>query len=194
MPAGLPLRCARCAIADPDALGLTPPERLALVYAPTHARAAWAGLLALEHRLGDVTRAAREPIMAQLRLAWWRERLNEPAAARPKGEPLLGALAAWDGERRALVALVDAHEAALLGQGADPLRAARAEALCALARLAGSAWSAEAALAWLAAEPGTPRPPRALRPLLVLRHFDQHADAAPWRLLLGAMRKGLLGR
>ena len=43
--------------------------------------------------------------MIQLRLAWWRDRLREPAADRPLGEPLLAILNAWDSETAALIAL-----------------------------------------------------------------------------------------
>ena len=51
---------------------LAPMHRLALAYAPAEARPAWAGLLALDARLAGVVRAAREPVLGQLRLAWWR--------------------------------------------------------------------------------------------------------------------------
>ncbi|HWU02172.1 MAG TPA: hypothetical protein VN222_05490 [Novosphingobium sp.] len=55
----------------------------------------------------------RDPIMAQLRLAWWRDRLKEPSAQWPKGEPLLAALADWQDGHGVLVALVDGWEAML---------------------------------------------------------------------------------
>lgn len=71
------------------------PQRLALSYAPSGARAVNLGLLALDARLGAIVRARLEPIAAQLRLAWWRDRLDEPPASWPRGEPVLEALRAW---------------------------------------------------------------------------------------------------
>jgi phytoene synthase len=57
----------------------------------------------------------REPVLAQLRLAWWRDRLAEPAENWPRGEPLLAALTCWQGRHGALAGLVDGWEA-LLGE------------------------------------------------------------------------------
>ncbi len=178
---------------------LSPPERLAIAYAPRALRPAWTGLLALDHRLADAARAGREPIMIQLRLAWWRDRLAEPASARPRGEPLLALLSPWDTERAALVALVDGWEAQVVGEdGGVALASARAEAILALARLAGLTPTPalqSAATDW--AEGRTLRSahlPRALRPLVLLDHFDRSTAAPAWQTMLGALRKGWLGR
>jgi len=178
---------------------LTPPERLAIAYAPRALRPAWTGLLALDRRLADAARAGREPIMIQLRLAWWRDRLAEPAEKRPRGEPLLAVLVAWDEECAALGALVDGWEAQVVGEdGGAALDAARAGAIVALARLAGIAPTP--ALSTLATDWAhghgfdTTTVPRALRPLVLIDHFDRAGDAAPWRVMLGALRKGWLGR
>jgi phytoene synthase len=101
---------------DQNLLALLPPvQRLALAYAPARARPAWLALLALDARLGQQLRAAREPILTQIRLAWWRDRLREPASNWPQGEPLLAALSAWHGQHGALGALVDGWEN-LLGE------------------------------------------------------------------------------
>ena len=54
-------------------------------------------------------------MLGQLRLAWWRDRLNDDPAKWPKGEPLLGRLGSWGERSRALVPLVDGWEA-LLGE------------------------------------------------------------------------------
>ncbi len=117
-------------------------RRLALAYAPSRLRAETMGLLALDARLADIVRGAREPVLAQLRLAWWRDTLGKPAAGRPSGEPLLRLLEAWQGQDQALVALVDGWEAMFAEPqpGAAPLVAladARADAFAALAVLAG---------------------------------------------------------
>ncbi len=92
-------------------LGLLPPlPRLALAYAPKRVRPAWLAVLALDARLGQQLRSQREPILTQIRLAWWRDRLREPAGEWPQGEPLLEALCAWHGQHGQLVALVDGWE------------------------------------------------------------------------------------
>lgn len=95
---------------------LFPPQRLALAYAPNYARPVWLAFLALDARLAEVVRQAREPLIGQIRLAWWRERLAEDASAWPAGEPLLAALRSWEGSHRALAPMVDGWEV-LLGEG-----------------------------------------------------------------------------
>ena len=127
---------------------LAPMHRLALAYAPAEARPAWAGLLALDARLAGVVRAAREPVLGQLRLAWWRERLTDGSP--PRGEPLLALLAAWGEHRARLVALVDGWEAMLgeapLGEEAlSALAEGRGAAVAALAHLSGAGAQAQAA-------------------------------------------------
>lgn len=177
---------------------LSPPERLAIAYAPRKLRPAWTGLLAFDHRLADAARPGRDAIMIQLRLAWWRDRLTEPAADWPRGEPLLGLLGAWDTERAALTALVDGWEAQVVGEdGGVALDCARAEAILALTRMAGLTETpllASAATDWVEGRALKTGLPRALRPLVLLQHFDSAADASPWRVMLGALRKGLSGR
>ncbi len=178
---------------------LSPPERLAIAYAPRALRPAWTGLLALDRRLADAARAGREPIMIQLRLAWWRDRLAEKAADRPRGEPLLAALVAWDDERAALGALVDGWEAQVVGEdGGVALDQARAGAIVALARMAGIAPTPAltAAAADWAQGNGIDKAhlPRALRPLVLIDHFDRAGTTPPWRVMLAALRKGWFGR
>jgi len=74
---------------------LPPPQRLALAYAPARARPATLALLALDARLAAILRGRREPLAAQLRLAWWREMFARPPSDWPAGEPLLEALRGW---------------------------------------------------------------------------------------------------
>lgn len=157
-------------MADSPLLDSLPPEqRLALAYAPQASRALFLGVFALDAKLAGIVRAAREPMLAQLRLAWWRERLAPGGGATmPKGEPILAALAPLLGQQGGLGGLVDGWEAMLL---ADPLGAAevnalaegRAAAMAALAshlggqpeaaRRAGREW----ALADLASRIGSPQ-------------------------------------
>lgn len=70
------------------------PERaLALSYAPINRRAGLEALFALDAALGQVLRTTREPIVGQLRLAWWREALVRLDDAPPPAEPVLQAVA-----------------------------------------------------------------------------------------------------
>ncbi len=95
--------------------GLPPLYRLALAYSPAVSRLQWLTLLSFDARLGSIIRQARDPVLAQIRLAWWRERLAQPTAERPKGEPLLACLADWPESGAGLAALVNGWEA-LLGE------------------------------------------------------------------------------
>jgi phytoene synthase len=116
---------------------LPPAQRLALAYAPAFARPATLALLALDARLGAVLRGRREPLAAQLRLAWWRDRLATRQSEWPPGEPLLEALRCWRAPA-GLGALVDGWEALLAEALTPPLIGefvdGRAQAFAALAR------------------------------------------------------------
>jgi phytoene synthase len=90
-------------------------RRLALAYAPRSARDAVLGLLLLDLRLSRIVSQAREPMLGQMRLAWWRDRLGEPLDKTPAGEPLLALLSLWGPSRARLAPLVDGWEA-LLGE------------------------------------------------------------------------------
>lgn len=164
---------------------LPPPRRLALAYAPKPAREQWRALLELDWRLQRTVGQAREPLLAQLRLAWWRDRLSEAPQAWPEGEPTLAGLRSWGIDARHLVALVDGWEAML----ADPprtdlLAAARGSAMAALADLLGEPPAAASAkrigIEWSLAETGNETEyepvllPRAMRPLIILRVHEQY--------------------
>jgi len=179
-----------------DQLG--PERRLALAYANSATRLPLLGLMTLDARLAEQVRAAREPLPAQLRLAWWRDELAKPAG-QTRGEPLLDLLEGWGAHRPALAVLCDGWEELLgeapLSNGAlARFAGARGAACAALAIAIGEPSAQEAAaragqgwaLAELAGRLGNPeerdtaqvlcaghdwrRPvlPRALRPLLVL--------------------------
>lgn len=122
--------------------GLPVQQRLALAYAPASARTPTLALLALDTRLASILRGSSEPMLAQLRLAWWREQLVTEATRWPEGEPLLAALRSWQGRRADLVELVNGWEQ-LTGQAPLPPAAlegfaqARGNAFGALAELLG---------------------------------------------------------
>ena len=50
---------------------------LALTYVPVRDRSALAALFAIDRAMGDVVRSTKEPMLGPIRLAWWRERLEE---------------------------------------------------------------------------------------------------------------------
>jgi len=119
---------------------LTPPQRLALAYAPARARPATLAALALDARLGAILRGRRDPIAVQLRLAWWRDTLAQPSAGWPRGEPVLDALRGWR-DPSCLVALPEGWEA-LLAEALTPAAiaefvAGRGHAFACLARELG---------------------------------------------------------
>ena len=195
---------------------LPPLQRLALTYAPTATREPLLALLALDARLAGIVRASREPMLAQLRLTWWREQLGGGGTPAGSGDPLLEALRRWPGPAQVLATLADGWEA-LTGPAPLPpeaflsLAEARAAAFAALAdsphalRMARN-W----ALADIAAHLADPREqgaalelaraqdwrqsglPRGLRPLAVLHRL---AAQTIWRDTPGAgpTRAALLG-
>jgi hypothetical protein len=84
---------------DPYQLELSPPQRMAVAYARRELRMGFALLLAFDNRLKAIAARGQEPLLKQMRLAWWREQLCKPAVHRPKGEPLLAALIALHSEQ-----------------------------------------------------------------------------------------------
>lgn len=88
-------------------------QRLALAYAPRRKRDGVLGLLALNARLAGIVRQQGEPVIAQMKLAWWRERFVQDREDWPVGEPLLALLNRWGGDTRALGHLVDGWEGLL---------------------------------------------------------------------------------
>jgi len=50
---------------------------LALTYVPLRDRGALAALFRIDRAMGDVVRTTTEPMLGPIRLAWWRERLEE---------------------------------------------------------------------------------------------------------------------
>jgi phytoene synthase len=127
---------------------LPAPQRLALAYSPASTRPHLLALLALDARLGAAIRQANEPIMAQMRLAWWRDQLRLEADARERSDALVVALDRLAGMRGALFSLIDGWEG-ILGEFLDnhaigELVSARAGALAGVARVTGSPDTIEA--------------------------------------------------
>lgn len=191
---------------------LPPEQRLALAYAPARARAATLGLFALDARLAGVVRNASEPLLGQIRLAWWRDRLGENPQSWPEGEPLLALLRPWGEHAAVLRSLVDGWEA-LMGEppAFEALAEGRAQACAALAIVLGETdFASEAeragrswALADMAGRLSSPDElavvasmlnvqdlrratlPRTLRPLAILHGLARRAVRHPERGLIG---------
>ena len=193
-----------------------------MVAIPRERRAAIAALWAFAERLTQLLIDAREPLIGQIKLAWWRDMaamLARDPEGLPKGEPLLAELTAtWAGQG-GLDTLVDAAEAMLLVEDAADRRAAAADFGARLFALTGGdaeggrrwglLWGAsvqtgaQEALELLAAAHNCAPPPRSIfatsRALLMLDRWAgaiarNHGERR-WRsegLLL--LRLGLIGR
>ncbi len=116
---------------------------LAFSYAPERSRAALDALFALDAVLGNVLRTTREPLVGQMRLAWWREALEGLDASGAPAEPVLQSLTAaalpLGITGRALSDMVDAWEPLLgeIGPGSiDDHARLRGRGLFAMAGLA----------------------------------------------------------
>jgi phytoene synthase len=65
---------------------------LACLYAPASARPGLFALFALDCELAQLVASTIEPMLGEIRLAWWRERLEELDAGKAPAQPLLVAL------------------------------------------------------------------------------------------------------
>lgn len=74
-------------------LDLDSERQLALAYVSTSRRPALETLWRLDVTLGSVLVTGREPMVGQIRLAWWREALEKLDRERPPAEPMLEAVA-----------------------------------------------------------------------------------------------------
>ena len=125
----------------PDELPLV--MRLALSYAPARSRYAMLVFMTLDQRFSQFVSQAKEPILAQMRLAWWRDELAKQPDVRAQGDPVLDALSeGWRGHELALSSLVDAWEELLaeppLAETApENFASGRALVFAAIARMAG---------------------------------------------------------
>jgi len=89
----------------PEELGL------ALAYTPANYKDALAVVFSLDQRLARIVGSATEPMLAQIRLSWWRDSLNNPVTDRPVGDAVLDAASLhFSGKVASLIALVDGWE------------------------------------------------------------------------------------
>ena len=87
---------------------------LAALFAPEPQRADLLAILAFDHELARTRRVTREPLLARIRLEWWREAVAEAAGqGQPRAQPIVESLS--ETVRRhglapeRLVALIDAR-------------------------------------------------------------------------------------
>jgi phytoene synthase len=138
-----------------DAIPLPPVLALSLAWQPLASRPALAALFALDTALAAAMARAREPLLAQVRLAWWRDRLNEGPSAWQGSDPALCALAdGWKSGTNVLVGLVDGWEELLGEAPLDPLAFDRFAAArgAALATIAGDPAAAIEGRRWAHAD------------------------------------------
>jgi hypothetical protein len=167
---------------------------LGALFAPEPARADLLTLLAFDHELARTRTVTREPMLARIRLEWWREAVAEAAGtAKPRAQPIVESLSEMVRRRglapERLVALIDAHEEEIEGP-LDVLRAGHALADLQLAVLAidhaPTRQAARAvAAAWLMGE----GPERAAL-LAEARALRAEVDPAALPILLPALSLG----
>ena len=165
-------------------------------------RTAWLAFFALDARIGGYVLGAQEPLLAQMRIAWWRDELAKPPAARPQGDKLLdlvgansdGLAALLDGweallaesplGERGLRQFVEGREAAAAGLAVrldvrrveEVHRAARLWALADLAYRLPDGSDRALALPMAQADLATKTPlPKSMRPLAVLAGLSRRA-------------------
>lgn len=92
-------------------------ERVALNYVPAAVRPKIASFFALDRRLAQIVAGSNEPMLGQMRLAWWRDMLQKPNQNRPAGDAVLdGVGVSWSRSSENLLPLVDAWEIFLLAE------------------------------------------------------------------------------
>lgn len=103
---------------------------LGALFAPEPQRSGLLALLALDHELARTRSVTKEPMLARIRLEWWREAMAEAAGSgKPRAQPIVDALA--ETVRRhglaleSLVDLIDAREEEIEGP-LDVMRAGHA--------------------------------------------------------------------
>lgn len=132
-----------------------PLSRLLVAYGRKERRAVDRLLWAFDERLAALARTTTEPMIGQMRIAWWEEALDDAEGIKGRGDPLVDALRATGAMALpGLAAMLDGWEALLTMEEADEamlLRFARGRGgglFAALARqegedvrAAGSLWA-----------------------------------------------------
>ncbi|MBV8393659.1 MAG: squalene/phytoene synthase family protein [Alphaproteobacteria bacterium] len=182
---------------------------LCTLFAPEPARRGLLALLAFEHELARTPSVTSEPLLAEIRLQWWREAAAEAAGeGKPRAQPIVEALSETarrhDLSANALIELIDAHGEEIEGAldvvrtgraladlqlrvlGVEDRASRRAAAAVAAAAFMGEGPERAALLAKARAEATTVDP--AALPLLIQARLLDHPAGRP----VGAWRKPLL--
>ncbi|WP_372916561.1 squalene/phytoene synthase family protein [Sandarakinorhabdus sp.] len=181
---------------------------LACLYAAAPARPALVALLALDSELAHVVASSTDPMLGEIKLAWWRDRLIELDTGPAPAQPLLQALQARVLPRLSGADLATLEDRWLCLLGAEDLPSAHVEGGAALfvlaARLLGGDLAEAAMLgrAWMLGRwgegQGVPgRTSILLRPLRVLaelaaRDAAHHAAGRPLEPRGNAARQWLM--
>ena len=118
-----------------------PLEQLALAHTPSSLRGALQSALALDRRLSQIVARTSEPMLGQMRLAWWRDVLGKPLAEWPQGNAELETIALhWGHSAAQLAAMADGweymlSEPPLSAEAAMGFASGRAKAFGALANI-----------------------------------------------------------
>jgi phytoene synthase len=64
-------------------------RELVLIHVPADVRDAFRALLGIDLAMADVVARSTDPVLGRIKLAWWRERLEELDSAPPPAEPRL---------------------------------------------------------------------------------------------------------
>ena len=167
---------------------------LAALFAPEPARADLLAVLAFDHELARTRTVTREPMLARIRLEWWREAVAEAAGSgKPRAQPIVESLSETVRRRglapERLLALIDAREEEIEGP-LDVLRAGHALADLQLAVLGiDDAATRRAARAVAAAWLMGPGPERDAL-LAEARALRREVDPAALPILLPALSLG----
>jgi phytoene synthase len=103
---------------------------LAALFAPEPQRRGLLAVLAFDHELGRTRTVTREPMLARIRLEWWREAVGEAVGTgKPRAQPVVESLSETVRRhglpRQRLLALIDAREEEVEG-ALDVVRAGHA--------------------------------------------------------------------
>lgn len=141
---------------------LAPEAELALAWSSPKVRPALSIALQLDRRLARIVSRTSEPVLGQMRLAWWRDALGKPLGERPRGDAVLDAIGShWAGREAALAQMVDGWEVLVTADRlgpteADAFGAQRGAFFAALAGAeAGSGRLAAAGYRWALADAAT---------------------------------------
>jgi 15-cis-phytoene synthase len=135
-----------------------PDEQLSLAYAPAKLRRHFKVLLSFDAALGQAFKATSEVGLIQIRLAWWRDQLEQPTAREPVIEGIHDMIRSHDVSVDALIRVIDGWAVLLDDPPYDDatlLEYARlrgAGLFAVAAQLAGNAINDQAGIGWALAD------------------------------------------